>query len=233
MKIVRNADPIDVVYTDDQWETLHFLRKKATPILEALQKNGMTGYVYGSVARGDVSPTSDIDIFIYEMVSSFKVDLAFSMAGIEVIGKELSMATPSSIIKGIYYLPDEVSVSIRLTDFTSSPFQFYIFGGCISLDDIRADKRVPGVNKALMVISPTLKGHRTYSLMGHENEARELLKIENKMLEERIRVLEKRDKVGRTGVFLKEDIDPKDQFEAKLEQLGRKNSLIRRRMNFK
>jgi predicted nucleotidyltransferase len=233
MKIIKHQDPEYIKYDDAHWRNLKRLRAQAIPILQALQEHHLTGNVFGSVARGDVSETSDLDIFISEFVPSYKVDLALKMSNFQIIGKDISMATPSSIIKGTYYLGDEISISIRLTEFTSSPFQFYVFSGYVSLNEIMQEKRVPGVSKALLMIEPTKEGHKTYSLLGNEYEARKILNIEEKMLEERIRVLTKRDKYGRTGLFFKEDIHPEDSFEDKLQEFAAKNSLIRRRLSFK
>ena len=232
-KIIKHQDPEFVVYNEDRWSRLKYLRDQAVPILKALAEHQLTGNVFGSVARGDVSETSDLDIFISEFVPSFKMDLALRLSNFEIIGKEISMATPSSVVKGTYYLGNDISISIRLTEFTSSPFQFYIFSGYVNLEEIIEEKRVPGVSKALLVIEPTKEGHKEYSLLGNEYEARNLLNIEEKMLEERIRVLTKRDKYGRTGLFLKVNIHPEDSFEDKLQELADKNSLIRRRLNFK
>ncbi len=233
MKIIKHQDPEYIKYDEGHWNNLKRLRAQAIPILQVLHDHQLTGNVFGSVARGDVSETSDLDIFISEFVPSFKVDLALKMANFEIIGKDISMATPSSVIKGTYYLGDDISISIRLTEFTSSPFQFYIFSGYVNLKELLEEKRVPGVSKALLVIEPTKEGHKAYSLLGNEYEARTLLNIEEKMLEERIRVLTKRDKYGRTGLFFKEDIHPDESFEEKLQEFAAKNSLIRRRLSFK
>ena len=233
MKIIKQHDPEYIVYTDEHWDRLKGLRNQAVPLLKALAAYNATGAVFGSVARGDVTETSDLDIYVQEMIPTFTIDLALRIANFEIIGKEISMATPSSVIKALYYLGNEITISVRLTEYTSSQAQFYKFGGQIKLEDIINERRVPGVSKALLVIEPTEDGHKAYSLIWHEYEARELLGIDEKMIAERIRVLTKRDKFGRTGVFLKKMIDPEESFEESLKTMANTNSLIRRRMNFK
>ena len=61
-----------VVYDSEHWELLETLRTRAASVMERLQSIGLDPYVYGSVARGDVTKNSDIDIIIPEPLSSYR-----------------------------------------------------------------------------------------------------------------------------------------------------------------
>ncbi len=50
------------------------------------------------------------------------------------------------------------------------------------------------------------------------------------MVTQRIRVLTRRDKVGRTGVFLNHPVALSENIEETLRNLARKNRLLRRRL---
>ncbi len=231
-KVVHHLDPRFVTYSSSHWDLFDRFRQRSIPVLEALLQRNLTGYVFGSVARGDVSETSDIDITIYELVSSFQVDLALEMANLSVQKKEIVMATPSSVVKGLYYLGDDLTLSLRLTRFTRNPFDFYRYGGWVNLNEIRRGIRKCGVNKALVVINPTDDGHEEFALMEYKQRAKDLLEVGVETIDERIRVLSRRDKVGRTGVFLSESLPPDAHFESELKQIANQNSLVRRRLSF-
>ena len=82
-------------------------------------------------------------------------------------------------------------------------FEFYKFGGAINNDMLEKSTRTPGVTKRLTLIIPNDHGHREVNLVGNETHAQQLLGVHPKIIEVRKRVLMKRDKTGRTGVFLK------------------------------
>jgi len=50
------------------------------------------------------------------------------------------------------------------------------------------------------------------------------------MIDERIRVLVRRDRIGRTGIFLNHLLSPDDNFEQTLHQLSSQNIIIRRKL---
>ncbi|MCE7744428.1 MAG: hypothetical protein GPJ52_04770, partial [Candidatus Heimdallarchaeota archaeon] len=58
------ADTIEVMYTPEHWSLLKEIREKAITIMEKLVKHSIQAILYGSITRGDVSETSDIDLFI-------------------------------------------------------------------------------------------------------------------------------------------------------------------------
>ena len=230
LKVKRNIEPKEVVYSNDHWELLWFIRTKGEKILECLQKHGMTGYIYGSPARGDVHEGSDIDIFIYEKVSSFKIDLALMECGLSISMKEIVLPTPNETIKGIFYLSDQISITTRLTRFLRKGFDFYKFAGCVNLEQIRKKERVAGVNKALVVIEPKEYGHVEYSLIGNEHKAKQILGVDEEIINQRSRVLQKRDKIGRTGILFSQIFDPEVSLEDELQKIAKRNNIIRRRI---
>jgi predicted nucleotidyltransferase len=50
---------------------------------------------------------------------------------------------------------------------------------------------------------------------------------------DRVHALLKRDTVGRTGVFLKKELNPDETFELALKRLSDQNPAVRRRMKKK
>ncbi|MHA1112485.1 MAG: nucleotidyltransferase domain-containing protein, partial [Promethearchaeota archaeon] len=66
-------EPIDlsVEYAMNQWDLFHSKRDLVKKIANPLDSAGFQFLVYGSIARGDVNPLSDIDIVILQRLSSF------------------------------------------------------------------------------------------------------------------------------------------------------------------
>ncbi|MEM4281987.1 MAG: nucleotidyltransferase domain-containing protein, partial [Candidatus Caldarchaeum sp.] len=58
----------EVVYSEARWNVLRKLRERALAVMEHLEKHGFPSIVYGSIARGDVTPESDLDVFIPRVV---------------------------------------------------------------------------------------------------------------------------------------------------------------------
>jgi len=52
---------MEIEYSREHWEILKNKRERAIEILRQIKSLGMEGYIYGSVARGDVKKDSDID----------------------------------------------------------------------------------------------------------------------------------------------------------------------------
>jgi len=88
-------------YTEEHWEILRKKRARAMEIMEKLRKFGIESIVYGSVARGDVNTKSDVDLFIPEVIPSYKVEIALD--GFEVLEKRIVQATPTMQLKGSSY----------------------------------------------------------------------------------------------------------------------------------
>lgn len=229
MKIERNEEQ-DVKYSPDRWDLLHSLRKNALAITSIFHAQDLESLTYGSIARGDVKPSSDIDIILTTQIASFRVELMLEQSKIQILQKKIVQATPNDIIKGNFELPNEICLTLPLTDFTSMPYEFYRFGGAVSYEQLAADVRVPGADKRLMLIEPTANGHHESSIADRPQDAARIIGVSSAMVEQRIRVLSRRDEVGRTGVFLNQSIPLEQNFEDALRELANGNQMIRRRL---
>ena len=198
-----------------------------------LYKKGFSPYVYGSLARGDVDENSDIDIIVLLPVNPTLIVSLYQWEGIEIIKKVIVQATPSYTPK--LYLWFDVKgkevVSMPLSKLRSREMEFYKFGGLLSFGKVSSDNRVLGVDKRLMLIKPTEEGHIGECIIGREGYVASLLDISESIVKERVNVLLRRNKYGRTGVFLEYEVD-RDITDA-ITSLMRENKFFRRMMNKK
>jgi len=217
---------MEIIYSEEHWKLLKEKRQKAVEILTKLRELGMEGYVYGSVARGDVKKDSDIDIIIFNP-DLLKLEL------IPFDHRFIVQATPTSTPKAYISLdPEEKEViSFPLAKLKRKEIEFYYFGGLVSLNELLENKRVPGVNKELEIIIPTEKGHIQIPLHGNEDYAVKLLKISHDTILERERLLEKREERGHTGIFIKYELDNDESFEYAIRNLSKNNKFFRRAIN--
>lgn len=231
-KIVRSGDRVEVIYSEGRWKIFKRKRNKAIRIMEALKSLGLNPIIHGSIARGDVTRTSDVDIVILDPPPPYLVELALESKGYKTYHKCIVQATPNHTPKVYLYLsPEELEcVSFPLSKLKPREVEFYSFGGIVDFDSLRVDPdlRVPGVNKRLQLIIPTSNGHLEEPIIGRESEVARLLKISLETVEERIRVLTRRDEVGRTGVFIKRYLPPDQSLEEAIEELKRENINFRR-----
>ena len=232
VKIDRTGDGV-VKYSPEHWKQLDKLRKHALKVTTVFAHHGIDSLTYGSVARGDVSPKSDIDIILLTQIPSYRVELILDETNLSLNSKKIIQATPNDIIKAHFELEGDVCITSLLTDFTSSPFEFYRFGGALNHKQVENSKRIPGVDKRLILIEPNDEGHNESSLIERQYEASKILGISQSMIDQRIRVLTRRDKIGRTGIFLNKDIGLNENIEEELRSIARHNPLIRRRLNRK
>ena len=229
-KIERRAEHRVVVYDERRWALLRKLREEATRIMKSLMEAGIASIVHGSVARGDVHEGSDIDIFVPFTIPSYRIELALERGGFHISHKLIVQATPSSTPKAYIVLdPDEKRVvSFPLGKLAKREYEFYYFGGALDLQGLLRNIRVPGVDKRLVLIEPTPQGHIEYSIIGREAEAARKIGISVETVLERVRVLTRRDEVGRTGVFVKVELEPWDSIEEAAKRVARNNPLFRR-----
>ncbi len=223
-KVVRNPEFRDVIYDENHWKLLKRLRSEALNIMINLIRCGFKPITHGSIARGDVNRGSDIDVVIPYVVQPYLVELCLEKHGLTIHNKYIIKATPKSTPKAYIELDLEGkrTVSFPLSKLSMREWEFYKFGGLITYDDIVAGKRVPGVNKSLILIIPTKEGHREAPVIGYEDYAAKVLNISIETVLERIRVLTKRDRYGRTGVFLKYILRSGESFEEALDVLKSK-----------
>jgi len=229
-KVERVGEYRVVVYDDARWRLLMSLRKEAMKIMKALTRAGLPCIVHGSIARGDVKPTSDIDVFVPVPVPSYRVELALEAAGYRVQQKLIVQATPSSTPKAYLVLDVEEKrvVSFPLAKLAKREYEFYYFGGALDLRGLVEGKRVPGVDKRLMLIEPIKEGHKESPVIGREAEVARIVGVSVDTVLERVRVLTRRDKVGRTGVFVKVVLGPEENVEDTVRRVSRENPHFRR-----
>lgn len=212
----------EVRYGRERWELLRRLRGKALGPMRILQEAGLEPLLHGSVARGDVDEKSDVDIWIPTEVRAFRVELALREAGYEFERREIIMATPWQLPKAHLYLHEGPTVSFPLLKPLPSESDFYHFGGVLNLQGMVEGRRVPGVNKKLMLIEPTREGHLESSILGREGEVAKKLGVGLEIVRERIQVLTRRAEVGHTGVYFTRRLAPHESFEDLLPEVIRR-----------
>ncbi|MEM1538444.1 MAG: nucleotidyltransferase domain-containing protein [Candidatus Nezhaarchaeales archaeon] len=227
-KPVIRGGSVDVIYDDTRWCLLKKLRSKAEAIMKTLCDDGLNTIAHGSLARGDVDAQSDVDVVIPYVVPSFKVELALEKAGFHVIRRLITMATPYHALKAHLYLDELTTVTFPLVKLNPMERDFYRFGGEVTLDNLVKGVRVPGIDKRLMLIEPTPIGHREIPIRGIEAEVARKLGVSINVVLERERVLIRRDKIGRTGVYVKRYLMPHEGFEEVLESLADRDPAIKR-----
>lgn len=230
--VAKKVSPLyevrEVFYNQERWLLLKKLRAVAIDILKALKARGIEGIVHGSLARGDVNEKSDVDVFIPDVLPSYMVEGALHDAGIQILKRELTQATPNHVVKAIVYLDEKVKVTFPLLPLRQREREFYKFGGEVGLSDLIEGKRVPGVDKRLMLIFPTTYGHYEYSIIYNGVEVSKLIGVSLELINERIRVLTRRDEIGRTGIYFKIELRDDENFEEKLRERAAKDPSLRR-----
>lgn len=219
-----------VIYSKEKWDLLKDKRTSAINLLKIFTKEGFKPYIHGSVARGDVHETSDIDIVFIQQVPTFQIELILSKNGFKNYFREIIMATPLDSIKLYIHLSELESITLPLSKLEKNVLEFYDFGGKINFDKLKSDLRVSGIDKRLVLIKPTPQGHEEISIIGNEANATKDVGISINTLNERKKVLLRREKHGRTGVFLKRQLQINESTEAVLKNLAKKKSIIRKKL---
>jgi predicted nucleotidyltransferase len=226
----KRAEYKEVIYSSARWTLLRDLREKAMRIMTALEAFRLRTLVHGSIARGDVNKNSDIDIFITELTSSFLVETALERAHIPVSTRLLVQAIPNYAMKAHLELDANASVSFPLMRMRRVEREFYKFGGEANPNQLKTGVRVAGVDKRLMLIEPTERGHVESSIIDREEAAAKRLGVSAETVLDRVHALLRRDEVGRTGVFVKKELASDETFEMALKKLADLNPAVRRRI---
>lgn len=213
-------------YSETEWDLFVSFQKKALEILRELEERGLTGgFVHGSVARGDVKVTSDIDVYLPLAIPSFRIDLLPTFHDAE---RRITMATPNSVIRGVLSRNDNVSLSFPLTAANERDIEFFRFSGLVNRGQLKKQQRTPGVTKKLILIEPEGNGYWQTPILEDKKRVGQLLGISQRIIDERVRVLNRRDKIGRTGVFINVQIQPDENYEQALKNLMDRNPIVRR-----
>ena len=229
-KPMLRDERLKIIYDEKRWRLLNQLRAEAIELMDALNSMHIFSVVHGSIARGDVTEKSDIDIFIPDVIPSFLVETALERAGIPISERILVQATPTYSIKAYIGIDERRSVSFPLSKLRKTEREFYKFGGEATLEMLRRGVRVPGVDKRLMLIEPTEDGHIESSILGREGEVAKLLGISIETVLDRVRTLTRRDRIGRTGLFIERRLASNETFESVLKELAERNPAVRRRL---
>jgi predicted nucleotidyltransferase len=219
----------NIIYDTEHWLLLKRLREKAAFLMSSLAEFHLHTVVHGSLARGDVKPGSDIDIFLPEVQNSFTVETALEKAGVPVNSRFVVQATPLYTMKAHIEIDELTTVTFPLMSMRKVEREFYTFGGEITLNQLKANLHVAGVDKRLILIEPNTTGHMESSIIGREAATAKTLGISIETIQDRVHALTKRNTVGRTGVFLKKELQPEETFELTLKHLTDINPAIRRR----
>jgi len=217
-----------ITYTEKDWNLLKSKRENALTILNLFER--FLPYLYGSIARGNVHEDSDIDVIFLNQIPPFQIEMVLEKHGITNYYKEIIMATPQDSIRLYIHLSELECITVPLTRLEKNNLQFYDFGGKIDLNQLKQDIRVPGIDKRLVFIKPTSNGHEELSLIGNEHLAAKEIGISINSVNERVKVLLRREKHGRTGVFFKKQMDASESTEEALKKLADKHSLVRKKL---
>jgi len=229
-KPLTRAERVEIVYDRKRWKLLGRLRAEAAKMMEALGKARIPSAVHGSIARGDVSAKSDIDVFVTQAPSSFAIEMALERVGFPVSRRILVQATPTYTVKGFIEIDEQRHVSFPLAKLRRTEREFYRFGGEATLEMLRMKTRAPGVDKRLMLVEPTDIGHVESSIVGREESVAGILGVSVDTVLNRVRTLLRRDRVGRTGLFIERELLPEETFESVLKKLADGNPAVRRRL---
>ena len=229
-KSLRRVGFREVVYDAKHWALLEKFRLEAKQMMEALERFRLESIVHGSVARGDITEKSDIDVFIPYPPSSFIVETALEKANMQVNRRLVVQATPTYAMKAYIEMDENTSVSFPLMKMRKVERDFYRFGGEVTLQKLKEGLRTLGVDKRLMLITPTTKGHRESTIIGREEQAAKSLGISVETVLDRVHALLRRDEIGRTGVFIERELRTEETFEMVLQKLADRNPAVRRRL---
>ncbi len=228
-KILRDHNE-KIIYSKDEWNLLKEKRNHAINLLDMFVKEGFNPFIHGSIARGDVHEYSDIDIIFFQQIPSFQIELILDKKGFQNYFREIIMATPLDSIKLYIHLSELESITLPLSKFEKKSIEFYNFGGKIDMHQLKLDERVTGIDKRLVLIKPNSQGHEEISIIGNEVNAAKEVEISIDTLNERKKVLLRREKYGRTGVFLKRSLQINETTEEVLKKMANRKSIIRKKI---
>lgn len=226
-KIQKVPEFREVIYDEKRWDLLAKLRSRAIRLAEDLSRCGINAVAHGSLARGDVTPTSDVDMVVTYLIQPYKIIFCLEKHNHTIHKQYIVKATPASTPKAYVELDVEGRevISFPLKETSPTEWEFYKFGGIVTLEDLRKNIRKPGVNKNLILIVPTEKGHREAPVISYEGYVASVLGVSINVVNERVRLLSRRDQIGRTGTYLKYVLRIGESFEEALSKLIKEGKL--------
>ena len=224
------TDKTEVEYTRLHWKLLETLRDEAKALTRPLTEAHIEALVYGSIARGDVHAGSDVDVFIPNPPAPAILEALIERMGIGTANREIIQATPTYAAKGYIHADENRSYSFPLVQLRTHEREFYDFAGSLTPRQLQEDTRVPGVDKHLRLIEPTETGHTETPIPGMEGTVAKILGVGVTIVLDRVRTLQRRERIGRTGVYIKRPLAPDETFGDVYQQLARTRPALRRRM---
>ena len=221
----------EVIYSDEHWALLNRKRAEGLKIIDTLIRCGFSNPIlHGSVARGDVSENSDVDVSLLCPYSVGMIKLCLERNGYTIYDIKIVQPTPKHTPKVYIYLDpmEKHSVSIPLAELNYIELEYYKFSGFITKEDISRGKRVRGVNKRLLLIIPTERGHIEMPVIGNEGYVSRELGVPIEVVKDRIEALTRRAEEGHTGLFIEKSVPVFMEFEQFIEKLCRENSAFRK-----
>lgn len=229
-KLAIHGERVEVHYDKKHWQQLACLRTKAIELMGVLEGANISVVIHGSVARGDVSASSDIDLFLPVPPSSFSIELVLERAGLKPKRRSLIQASPYYAVKGYIEVEEGQVVSFPLMRMRRVEREFYRYGGEITVEMLKMGKRVVGVDKRLMLIEPVENGHIESSIVGQIEDTARVLHVSSETVLDRVHALLRREKIGRTGVFIERVLPQDETFEGVLKKLVESRPEVKRRL---
>lgn len=226
VKPVKVRDSIEVLYSTEHWALLNSFRFRARSLMALLPYS----LLVGSVARGDVHSGSDIDVALMEPIAPSLIEEKLLEASLVIDAREIVQATPRSTPKLYIHLRGNAKVSLPLAPLSPLEEEFFRFAGSINYNELERRIRKPGVNKKLLVVLPTERGHVEYSIVGREEEVAELLEIPPALVKERVTALLRRDERGRSGLFLRVQVPQWESTERIVVRLAQRVPALKKRL---
>jgi len=123
------AERVEIVYDRGRWRLFNAMRREAAAMMAPLRAAHIDCLAYGSLARGDVSDGSDIDVFIPGQQSPTIVEAALERHGVRPTGREIVQATPGYAAKAYIYTAELRGYSLPLVELRPTEREFYSFAG--------------------------------------------------------------------------------------------------------
>ena len=143
------SERIEIVYSEKRWSLLRTLRGEAMALTRPLATAHIECLAYGSLARGDVKPTSDIDIFLPSPPAPELIEAALERAGIHASEREIVQATPGYAAKGYIYTGERRGYSFPLVRLLPAECDFYGFAGSVTLQQSTRASEYPAWTSGL------------------------------------------------------------------------------------